>query len=141
MPASDDKIRSILQSVKVIALLGASPNPGRPSNHVMEFLLGQGYQVIPVNPGQAGKQILGQTVYASLADIKQPIDMVDVFRAPDALPTIVAEMIALPHKPKVLWTQLGVVNEAAAKQAEQAGFDVVMDHCPAIEYPRLLGWS
>ncbi len=137
--SSDNEIRDILQSVKTIALLGASPKPERPSNGVMKFLLDRGYHVIPVNPGQVGKTIHGQQVVAELADINEPIDMVDVFRASYSLPGIVDEILALKHRPAVLWTQLDVVNEEAAKKAEEAGLKVVMDRCPAIEYPRLIG--
>jgi len=137
--SSDNEIRDILQSVRTIALLGASPKPERPSNGVMKFLLDRGYHVIPVNPGQVGKTIHGQQVVAELTDINEPIDMVDVFRASYSLPGIVDEILALKHRPAVLWTQLDVVNEEAAKKAEEAGLKVVMDRCPAIEYPRLIG--
>lgn len=137
--SSDNEIRDILQSVRTIALLGASLKPERPSNGVMKFLLDRGYHVIPVNPGQVGKTIHGQQVVAELADINEPIDMVDVFRASYSLPGIVDEILALKHRPAVLWTQLDVVHEEAAKKAEEAGLKVVMDRCPAIEYPRLIG--
>ncbi|CAN7551822.1 CoA-binding protein [Rhizobium sp. LjRoot30] len=134
----DNYIRGILTSVKTIALLGASPNAERPSYGVMKFLLGRGYRVIPVNPGQAGKEILGQKVYATLADIPEPIDMVDVFRAAEYLPDIVDDALALPQKPKVIWGQLSVRHDEAAAKAEAAGLQVVMNRCPAIEYPRLV---
>lgn len=134
---SSDQIRDILTSVKVIALVGASPNPDRPSHGVMNVLLSRGYRVIPVNPGQAGKSILGQTVYRSLGDIEEPVDMVDVFRAPEALPDVVAEALAMKHKPRVLWGQLGVRNDEAAATAEAGGMTVIMNRCPAIEIPRL----
>ncbi len=137
--SSDNEIRDILQSVRTIALLGASLKPERPSNGVMKFLLDRGYHVTPVNPGQVGKTIHGQQVVAELADINEPIDMVDVFRASYSLPGIVDEILALKHRPAVLWTQLDVVNEEAAKKAAEAGLKVVMDRCPAIEYPRLIG--
>src|SRR5690606_28672183 len=138
MPVSDNReIEDILLSVKTIALLGASPKLERPSNSVMRFLLLKDYQVIPVNPGQAGKEIHGQRVVASLADIDTPIDMVDVFRSSEHLPTIVKEMLALKIKPKVLWTQLGVIHQEAAELAERAGIRVVMNRCPAIEFSRL----
>lgn len=136
--SSENEIRDILQSVKTIALLGASPKPERPSNGVMKFLLDHGYRVIPVNPGQVGKTIHGQQVVANLADIDEPVDMVDVFRASYSLPGIVDEILAMKQRPTVLWTQLDVVHEEAAKQAEEAGLKVVMDRCPAIEYPRLM---
>ncbi|MEH6689640.1 MAG: CoA-binding protein [Pseudorhizobium pelagicum] len=134
----DAYIADILKTTKTIALLGASPNPDRPSNGVMRFLLSKGYTVIPVNPGQAGKEILGQTVYAKLSDIPQPVDMVDVFRAPEFLDGIVAEASGLPQPPKVIWGQLGVRDDDAAAKAETAGIKVVMNRCPAIEYPRLV---
>lgn len=134
---TDDFIRNILTSVRTIALVGASPNEARPSHSVMRFLLAKGYKVIPVNPGQAGKQILGQTVYAHLADIPGPVDMVDVFRNSLAVPGLVDEVLALKALPQVIWMQLGVQHEEAARRAEAAGISVVMNRCPAIEYPRL----
>ncbi|MEP7455145.1 CoA-binding protein [Phyllobacterium sp. SB3] len=141
---SDDYIRSILSSVKTIAMVGASANEVRPSFFVMKYLLSKGYRVIPVNPGQAGKDILGQPTYARLADIPEPIDMVDVFRASDVVPAIVDEVLALSPLPKVIWTQLTVRNDEAAVKAEAAGMQVVMNRCPKIEYARLcgeIGWS
>ncbi len=134
----ESAIRDILTSVKTIALVGASPKPERPSNGVMGFLLRKGYHVIPVNPGLAGKQIHGQTVYATLADIPEAIDMIDVFRAPEYLGGVVDEALALPARPKVIWGQLGVRDDAAAARAQAAGIQVVMDRCPAIEYPRVM---
>ncbi len=136
---ADSEIRHILQTVKTVALLGASPNAARPSHGVMHFLLQKGYHVIPVNPGQAGKEILGQLVYARLADIPEKIDMVDVFRAADQLESVVDEILALPQRPEVLWGQLTVRDDRAAAKAEAAGITVVMDRCPAMEYPRLIG--
>jgi hypothetical protein len=100
--------------------------------------LGKGYHVIPVNPGQAGKEILGQKVFASLADIDEPVDMVDVFRAPNFLPEVVDEVLAMKSVPKVIWGQLTVRHDGAAEKAEKAGLTVIMDRCPAIEYPRLM---
>lgn len=126
-------IDGILEGTRTIALLGASPNPARPSHGVMGFLLSKGYQVFPVNPGQAGKQILGQTVYARLADVPQPVDMVDVFRAAEFLDGVVDEALALETPPKVIWGQLSVRDDKAAAKAEAAGIKVVMDRCPAIE--------
>lgn len=133
----DDVIAGVLKNTKTIALVGASPNPDRPSNRVMGFLLQRGYRVFPVNPGQAGKQILGQDVYASLADVPEPVDMVDVFRASEYLDSVVDEALALDQLPKVIWAQLGVRDDQAAVKAEAAGIQVIMDRCPAIEYPRL----
>lgn len=132
-------IRTVLQNTKRIAMVGASPNPSRPSNGVLRFLVSKGYDVIPINPGHAGKEIHGQTVVPSLADIDGPVDMVDVFRAADQLPAVVDEVLALPNRPKVIWGQLTVRNDEAAKKAEAAGITVIMDRCPAIEYPRLMG--
>ncbi|MRG55653.1 CoA-binding protein [Phyllobacterium sp. SYP-B3895] len=134
---SDSFIRRILTSVKTIALVGASPNESRPSNTVMQFLLAKGYKVFPVNPGHKGKQIHGQTVYARLADIPEPFDMVDVFRNSAALPALVDEVLALKQRPRIFWAQVGVRDEGAARKAETAGLTVVMDRCPAIEYALL----
>ena len=136
---SDHYLADILRETKTIALVGASPKAERPSHRVMAFLLRKGYRVIPVNPGHAGRAILDQTVVARLADIVEPIDMVDVFRAAHALPALVDEILALPNLPKVIWGQLSVRDDQAAARAEAAGINVVMDRCPAIEYPRLIG--
>jgi predicted CoA-binding protein len=133
-----DYIRHILKSVHTIAMVGASPNDTRPSHGVMGFLLGKGYRVIPVNPGHAGKTILGQTVYARLADIPEPIDMVDVFRAANQLQSVVDEVLALWPLPSVLWGQFTVRDDVAAARAEAAGIKVVMDRCPVTEYPVLM---
>ncbi len=137
--SSDTAIRALLQRVRRIALLGASANEDRPSNEVMHWLLQQGYDVVPVNPGLAGRKIHGQTVYAHLADVPAPIDMLDVFRASDALPGIVDEAIAERARLNLsaIWTQLGVVDEAAAAKAAANGFEVVMNRCPKIEWRRL----
>jgi uncharacterized protein len=134
----DDYLASILKTTRTIALLGASPKPERPSYGVMRFLLGKGYTVYPVNPGQAGKEILGRQTYATLADVPEPVDMVDVFRAPEYLDGVVGEALALKTPPKVIWAQLGVRDDEAAAKAEDGGVAMVMNRCPAIEYPRLL---
>lgn len=134
---SDAEITRILKTVKRIALVGASPNPARPSYEVMEFLIGRGYEVVPVNPGLAGQTLHGQTVYGRLADIPGRIDMIDVFRNSEAAGEVVDEALALAIKPGVVWMQLGVVNEEAANRARTGGIEVVMNHCPAIEIPRL----
>jgi predicted CoA-binding protein len=137
-----DLIRSILQSVKTIALVGASANEVRPSYFVMKYLIDKGYEVIPVNPGLAGQQILGQTVYASLGDIPKPVDMVDIFRNSDAAGPITDEALALSPKPNVIWMQLSVRNDEAAARAEAAGLRVVMNRCPKMEYGKLSGeWA
>lgn len=139
---SPDYIRDILQSVKTIALVGASNNPVRPSYFVMKYLIDKGYEVIPVNPGLAGQQILGQPVYASLKDIPKPVDMVDVFRNSDAAGPITDEALALAQKPSVIWMQLSVRNDEAAARAEAAGLKVVMNRCPKMEYGKLSGeWA
>jgi hypothetical protein len=137
-------IAGILNSVKAIAVVGASANDVRPSFFVMKYLLAKGFSVIPVNPGQAGKEILGQMTYARLADIPVPVDMVDIFRASEAVPAIVEEVLALEPLPKVIWMQLTVRNDEAAARAEAAGIKVVMNRCPKIEYARLageIGWN
>jgi predicted CoA-binding protein len=133
--ASDDEIRKILSETKTIALVGASPRPERDSHEVMAFLQMRGYRVIPVNPVCAGDMILGERVRASLAEIAERIDLVDVFRNSDAAGPVIDEAIAA--KAKAVWTQLGVVNEPAAERARAAGLAVVMDRCPKIEIPRL----
>ena len=139
---SPDVIRNILQTVKTIALVGASANEVRPSYFVMKYLIDKGYEVIPVNPGLAGQQILGQTVYASLGDIPKPVDMVDIFRNSDAAGPITDEALALSPKPRVIWMQLSVRNDEAAARAEAAGLRVVMNRCPKMEYGKLSGeWA
>lgn len=140
MTQIDDTLRRILTDTKVIALVGWSANPARPSHGVAAYLARRGYRVIPVNPGLAGQVTAwGETVRASLSDITDPVDMIDLFRNSDAVGPVVDEaLVALPGL-KTVWMQLGVVNEAAAVKARAAGLDVVMDRCPAIEIPRLLG--
>ena len=133
----DSYIRGILNTVKTIAMVGFSPNESRPSFFVFKYLLERGYRVIPVNPGHAGKVVLGQKVYAKLADIPEPIDMVDIFRASQFVLPIVQEALALTPKPQVIWMQLTVRSDEAAKLAEDAGLKVVMNRCPKIEYGRL----
>ncbi|ANN59678.1 CoA-binding protein [Mesorhizobium sp. SEMIA 3007] len=137
-------IAGILNSVKTIAMVGASANDVRPSYFVLKYLLAKGFSVFPVNPGQAGKDILGRMTYASLADIPEPIDMVDIFRAATAVPGIVDEVLRLDPLPKVIWMQLGVRHDEAAARAEAAGIKVVMNRCPKIEYGKLsgeIGWT
>jgi uncharacterized protein len=137
-----DYIRGILQDVKVIALVGASSNDVRPSYLVMKYLLGKGYEVIPVNPGLAGQTLLEQTVYGSLKDIPRAIDMVDIFRNSEAAGAIVDEALTLDPKPSVIWMQLTVRNDAAAARAEATGLKVVMDRCPKMEYGKQSGeWA
>jgi len=142
LPYSDAQLRSILERVRTIAMVGASPNWNRPSYFVMKYLQNKGYRVIPVNPGIAGETLLGETAYASLRDIPEPVDMVDVFRAARETPAIVEDAIAIGAK--VVWMQLGIKNDEAAAKAEAAGIEVVMNRCPKIEFGRLggeLSWS
>ncbi|MER8960328.1 CoA-binding protein [Mesorhizobium sp. M0074] len=137
-------IAGILNSVKTIAMVGASANDVRPSYFVLKYLLGKGFSVFPINPGQAGKAILGQMTYARLADVPGPVDMVDVFRASAAVPGIVDEVLRLDPLPKVIWMQLGIRHDEAAARAEAAGIKVVMNRCPKIEYGKLsgeIGWT
>jgi O-acetylhomoserine (thiol)-lyase len=142
IPYSDAKIRRILSTVRTIAMVGASSNWNRPSYFVMKYLQGKGYRVIPVNPGTAGKEQLGERIYASLRDIRDKVDMVDVFRAADQAGPIVDDAIAIGAK--VVWMQLGIRNDEAAARAEAAGIEVIMNRCPKIEFGRLggeLSWS
>ena len=135
-------ISQILRDVKTIAMVGASAKEVRPSYFVLKYLLDKGYDVIPVNPGLAGGEILGQTVYASLSDIPRPIDMVDIFRNSEAAGPITDEALRLDPLPKVIWMQLSVRNDEAAAKAEAAGLRVVMNRCPKMEYGKLSGeWS
>ena len=133
----DSYIRGILNTVKSIAMVGISPKDVRPSYFAFKYLLERGYRMIQVNPGQAGHDILGQKVYAKLADIPDLVDMVDIFRAAQFVPGIVQEALALDPRPQVIWMQLGIRNDEAAKIAEAAGLKVVMNRCPKIEYGRL----
>ena len=140
----DALVRGILDTSRTIAMVGASANTIRPSYFVLKYLLAKGYRVIPVNPGLAGGDLLGQRCYADLAGIPEPIDMVDIFRGADAVPGIVAAALALDPKPKVIWMQLGVRHDEAAANAEAASLTVVMNRCPKIEYGRLsgeIGWT
>jgi predicted CoA-binding protein len=133
----DNYIRSILNSVKTIAMVGASPVNVRPSYFAFKYLAQRGYDMIPVNPGQVGKSLMGKPFVASLADIDRPIDMVDIFRNSDAALPLVKDALTLNPLPKVIWMQLGVRNDEACALAEAAGLKVVMNRCPKIEYGRL----
>lgn len=137
-------IAGILNSVKTVAMVGASANEVRPSFFVLKYLLSKGFDVFPINPGHAGREILGRMVYAKLADVPAPIDMVDIFRASAAVPGIVDEALELDPLPKVIWMQLTVRNDEAAAKAEAADIKVVVNRCPKIEYGRLsgeIGWT
>jgi uncharacterized protein len=131
-----DYTRNVLRDVKTVALVGASANPARPSHGVMKFLINKGYVVVPVNPGLAGQELLGQKVYASLKDITQKIDMVDVFRNSEAALAVTLEALELSPLPDVIWMQLDVRHDEAAQLAEAKGVKVVMNRCPAIEFAR-----
>ena len=142
----DDYIEGILRGTRSIAMVGASANWVRPSSFAMKYLQGKGYNIIPVNPGRAGQEILGAKCYATIAEIPGHIDMVDIFRSSDTAGIIVDEVIPLVAEKniRVIWMQLGVRNDAAAARAEAAGLTVIMDRCPKIEYGRLFGelsWS
>ena len=133
----DSLIRKILREVKTIAMVGSSANWVRPSYYAMKYLQQKGFRIIPVNPKAAGTEILGETAYATLADVPDPVDMVQIFRNSEAAGPITDEAIAI--RPKIVWMQLGVRNDAAAERAEAAGLTVIMDRCPKIEYGRLSG--
>ena len=135
---SDDVVRRVLLEARVFAVVGASNNPERPSYGVMAFLLQNGFKVVPINPGLAGQELLGQKVYATLADVPGPVDVVDIFRNSDAALGVTREAIVESQRLalKAIWMQLGVINDLAAQEAEAAGLDVVMDRCPKSELGR-----
>jgi len=133
----DAYIRGIPNTVKTIAIVGVSANPIRPSYFAFKYLLERGYRLIPVNPGLAGQYLLGRMAYATLADIPEPVDMVDVFRASQHALPIVVEALQMQPKPRVIWMQLGIRHDEAAELAEANGLKVVMNRCPKIEYGRL----
>jgi len=133
----DSYIRGILNTVKTIAMVGVSANTSRPSYFAFKYLLERGYRMIPVNPGLAGQELLGQRAYSKLTDIPEPVDMVDIFRASQYALAIVEEALTLKPRPQVIWMQLGVRNDEAARLAEANGIKVVMNRCPKIEYGRL----
>ena len=139
----DGYIRGILNTVKTIAMVGVSANTSRPSYFAFKYLLERGYNMIPINPGLAGKQLLGKTIYGRLSEVPEAIDMVDIFRAANYAVPIVQEALTLTPKPRVIWMQLTVRNDEAAALSEQNGMKVVMNRCPKIEYGRLsseIGW-
>src|SRR5215471_2787425 len=133
----DAHIRGILNNVKTIAIVGVSANPIRPSYFVFKYLLERRYRLIPVNPGLAGQYLLGRMAYATLADVPEPVDMVDMFRASQHVLPIVVEALQMQPRPRVIWMQLGIRNDEAAELAEANGLTVVMNRCPKIEYGRL----
>jgi predicted CoA-binding protein len=133
----DSYIRGILNTVKTVAMVGVSANTSRPSYFAFKYLIERGYRMIPVNPGLAGQELLGQKAYATLGDIPGPIDMVDIFRASQYAVAIVEQALALSPRPQVIWMQLGIRSDQAAKLAEVNGVKVVMNRCPKIEYGRL----
>jgi predicted CoA-binding protein len=139
----DSYIRGILNTVKTIAMVGASAKDNRPSYFAFKYLMERGYNMIPINPGLGGKELLGRKIYARLAEVPEPIDMVDIFRASKYAVPIVQETLTLTPKPSVIWMQLSVRNDEAAALAEANGMKVVMNRCPKIEYGRLsseIGW-
>lgn len=141
---SEEYILDILNSVRTVAVVGASLNNVRPSYFVVKYLISKGYEVFPVNPGQSGKSLFGRLVHEKIEDIDAPIDMVDIFRNSEAAAEITNAALVLKPIPKVIWMQLSVRNDAAAKQAEKQGVKVVMNRCPKIEYGKLsgeIGWS
>lgn len=141
MDYSDDLLRRVLTTTRVVAVVGVSPNPVRPSYYVARYLGLKGFRVIPVNPGHAGERLFGETVYASLADIPKglAVDMVDLFRRSDHVPPIVDEALAHLPQLRTVWMQIGVLHSGAAARAEAAGKTVIQDRCPKIEYQRLFG--
>ena len=137
--SEDARLRRILQQTKVIACVGVSANPVRPSHYVARYLGLKGFRVIPVNPGLAGQTLFGEEVAGSLSEIEAQVDMVDIFRRPEHVPAIVEEALAAFPALRTVWMQIGVVNEEAAEAARARGCEVVMDRCPKIEYQRLFG--
>src|SRR3954471_19388819 len=139
----DGYIRGILNTVKTIAMVGASAKDNRPSYFAFKYLLERGYNMIPINPGLAGKELLGRKIYGRLAEVPEPIDMVDIFRAAKYALPVVQEALTLNPRPRVIWMQLGIRSDEAAALAEENGMKVVMNRCPKIEYGRLsseIGW-
>ena len=135
----DDTLRQILKSLKVVAVVGVSLNPVRPSYFVARYLTLKGFDIIPVNPGHAGETVFSRTVVARLSDIDRPVDMVDIFRRSDAVPEIADEAMAHLQGLKTIWMQIGVEHAQAAAKAEAAGLSVIQNRCPKIEYQRLFG--
>jgi uncharacterized protein len=140
----DSVIEHVLKSVKIIALVGFSANQSRPSFFVTKYMIERGYTLYPINPGLADQVFFGAKVYATLNDVPEPLDMIDIFRHAEAAEGIVDEALALTTRPKVIWMQLGVRNDRAAEKAEAQGLTVIMNRCPKIEFGRFsgeIGWS
>ncbi len=133
----DDHLRAVLKRTRRIAMVGVSPNPVRPSSYVARYLALKGFRIYPVNPVHAGKAIMGQVVRSSLSEIEDPVDMVDIFRRPDAVPGIVDEALACFSQLQTIWMQIGVTHTGAAEKAEARVVSVIQDRCPKIEYQRL----
>jgi hypothetical protein len=136
---SDDLLRRVLRETKSFACVGVSPNPVRPSHYVARYLRLKGYRVVPVNPGQAGKPMFGETCVADLSEIEGGVDVIDIFRRPEAVPEIVEAALAMEPRPSVIWMQIGVEHAEAAARAEAEGLTVIQNRCPKIEYQRLFG--
>ena len=139
MTYSHALLRDILKRTKVIACVGVSPNPVRPSHYVGRYLALKGYKVIPVNPGHAGKTLFGATVHGDLSEIEEPVDMVDIFRRSEAVPPIVDQALEVFPQLRTIWMQIGVEHAEAAAKAESRGVTVIQNRCPKIEYQRLFG--
>jgi predicted CoA-binding protein len=133
---SNEQIKELLQNAKTIAVVGISDNPSRPSNQVSEYIQAQGYEIIPVNPKLSS--ILGRKAYASLEEIKEPVDIVDVFRRSEGIPEVVDHVLSMKHKPKAVWIQLGIVNDEQCRRIEDAGIMAIQDACIKIEHYKLL---
>ena len=136
---SDQHLKSVLRGTKVIAMVGVSTNPVRPSNYVARYLTMKQYQIVPVNPGAVGQELYGAPVLGSLADAPAEVDMVDIFRRSEHVPQIVEEALAQLPNLKTVWMQIGVEHAEAAQMAEARGVTVVQNRCPKIEYQRLFG--
>lgn len=134
---TDDEIRRVLESVRTIAVIGAHFKPERPAYYVPEYLKSQGYRVLPVNPVHAGREILGETTVAKASDLEEPVDMVDVFRRSEAVAGHLEEILAMDPRPKVVWLQLGIRNDAVAEKLMATGIEVVQDRCALAEHKRL----
>lgn len=136
---TDAFIKDVLTRTRRIAVVGVSPNPARPSHYVAEYLQQKGYDVVPVNPMHAGKEVFGKTIVATLAEIDPPVQMVDIFRRSEDVPPVVDEALAAFPELETIWMQMGITNAEAAAKAEARGVDVIQDRCPKVEIPRLHG--